>query len=235
MIKRIKGFTLIELLIVVAIIAILAAIAIPNFLEAQTRAKVARVKADLRSIATGIESYYVDNSTYPQQDSSLESAAAPYVGYGVNDVPNATAGARSNPTFRRKVDSNDALRTMTTPVAYMTSFPSDPFANTNGIKFSYSTQRGGIGWILWSFGPDTDQNTPYSGGHPSPPWPTPLLPASYGDINAGIVNGSNALFVSVDTFFYDPAQQVPSFSLIQVTYDPSNGTASNGDIYRVKD
>lgn len=60
-----KGFTLIELLIVVAIIAILAAIAVPNFLEAQTRSKVSRVKADMRSMATALESYYVDNNAYP--------------------------------------------------------------------------------------------------------------------------------------------------------------------------
>ncbi len=56
-----NGFTLIELLIVVAIIGILAAIAVPNFMNAQIRAKVSRVNADLRSIQTAIEMYTVDN------------------------------------------------------------------------------------------------------------------------------------------------------------------------------
>lgn len=60
-----KGFTLIELLIVVAIIAILAAIAVPNFLEAQTRAKISRAKSDLRTVSTALESYVVDENTYP--------------------------------------------------------------------------------------------------------------------------------------------------------------------------
>ena len=63
-----RAFTLIELLIVVAIIAILAAIAVPNFLEAQTRAKVARVKADLRTVATALESYRIDGNRYPPND-----------------------------------------------------------------------------------------------------------------------------------------------------------------------
>ncbi|MBX3729343.1 MAG: prepilin-type N-terminal cleavage/methylation domain-containing protein [Candidatus Sumerlaeia bacterium] len=60
-----RAFTLIELLIVVAIIAILAAIAVPNFLEAQTRSKVSRTKADIRSITTALEAYRVDGNAYP--------------------------------------------------------------------------------------------------------------------------------------------------------------------------
>ena len=54
------GFTLIELLIVVAIIGILAAIAVPNFMNAQIRAKISRALADLRGIRTALESYAVD-------------------------------------------------------------------------------------------------------------------------------------------------------------------------------
>ena len=60
-----KGFTLIELLIVVAIIGIIAAIAIPNLLNAIDRGKQKRTMADLRSIGTAVESYAVDSNVYP--------------------------------------------------------------------------------------------------------------------------------------------------------------------------
>lgn len=60
------AFTLIELLIVVAIIALLALIAVPNFLEAQIRAKAARARADLRTVATALEAYATDVGDYPR-------------------------------------------------------------------------------------------------------------------------------------------------------------------------
>jgi prepilin-type N-terminal cleavage/methylation domain-containing protein len=70
-----RGFTLIELLIVVGIIAILAAIALPNFLEAQVRAKVTRTRADLRTLATALEMYRVDNNVAP---ANLPNGDAPF-------------------------------------------------------------------------------------------------------------------------------------------------------------
>lgn len=63
--RKPNGFTLIELLIVVAIIGLIAAIAIPNLLNAVDRGKQKRTMADLRSISTAIESYAVDNTIYP--------------------------------------------------------------------------------------------------------------------------------------------------------------------------
>ncbi len=63
--NREKGFTLIELLIVVAIIGIIAAIAIPNLLNAIDRGKQKRTMADIRSVGTAVESYAVDVNYYP--------------------------------------------------------------------------------------------------------------------------------------------------------------------------
>ncbi len=90
------GFTLIELLIVVAIIGILAAIAVPNFLNAQMKAKIARVDAELRSIRTAMEMYRMDNNQYLRRD---------------------------------VINRNDELALLTTPIAYLSFIPDDPFSD----------------------------------------------------------------------------------------------------------
>lgn len=71
-----KAFTLIELLVVVVILAILAAVAVPNFLQALTRAKVSRATADLRSAATGLEAYRIDHNDYPEPLERLSTPVA---------------------------------------------------------------------------------------------------------------------------------------------------------------
>ena len=95
-----SGFTLIELLIVVAIIGILAAIAVPNFLNAQMRAKVSRAVSDERNLGVAMESYRLDNNHYP---------------------PASLAGG----TVRRTV--MERFVSLTTPLAYMSTVPFDPF------------------------------------------------------------------------------------------------------------
>ncbi len=65
--RKEQGFTLIELLIVVAIIGIIAAIAIPNLLNAIDRGRQKRTMADIRSVGTAAEAYAVDNNRYPNE------------------------------------------------------------------------------------------------------------------------------------------------------------------------
>ena len=80
MLRREKGFTLIELLIVVAIIGIIAAIAVPNLLTAIQRSKRSRTVADMRAIGTAIGSYQVDNNIFPfTNDASVNLSQIAFV------------------------------------------------------------------------------------------------------------------------------------------------------------
>ena len=99
-----KGFTLIELLIVVAIIGIIVAIAIPNLLNAIQRAKQKRSMADLRAIGTAAETYAVDFNRYP--------AAAGYALPSGCGTPTNTIGAGNfmnavQPTYIKLVPLKD--------------------------------------------------------------------------------------------------------------------------------
>ena len=144
--RRLEGFTLIELLIVVAIIAILALIAVPNFLEAQTRAKVSRVKTEMRTLAVALEAYRLDQPAYP-----------PYF---------LSSTMRLQPTSRR-------LSPLTTPIVYITSIPIDIFGikadDPNYDAYDYVDEESGwrfldppydyqwtygYAWIMNSMGPD---------------------------------------------------------------------------------
>jgi type II secretion system protein G len=163
---RTSGFTLIEILVVVAIIAILSAIAIPNYLAAQTRAKVSETFAAMRTLATGLESYRTDYQAYP-------------------------------PVMLPHLSVDDpAGRALTTPIAYLTEMPRNPFVHYHKYHRTH--------W--WQYG--NDNNKQWGLGSPGPNLIEDYPPQVFQLGN------------------YTPSAYIP------VTYDPTNGVVSNGDIFR---
>ena len=193
LVKTQTGFTLIELLIVVAIIGILAAIAVPNFLHAQIRAKVAATESNLRAVATALEMYRTDNNSYP-----------PLYAYG--GTFNNYAG----------------YLPLTTPVSYLSSFDAtlDPFRrkeredeaattdNSYDQRFEYTPRKHGrdaqtpavIGvpadmYFLEGVGPDGTDSIPGTPNYPFPPTHFVPYEASNGLISEGDIFRPGGVFV----------------------------------------
>ncbi len=99
--KNQKGFTLIELMIVIAIIGILAAIAIPQFSAYRRRSYDSSAQADLRNAATAQEAYYVDNSNYAQTPATLVGSV-----YGLYTSSGVVFAITSATTFQYVMRAN---------------------------------------------------------------------------------------------------------------------------------
>ena len=168
-----NAFTLIELLIVVAIIGILAAIAVPNFLNAQVKAKIARVESDQRSLSTALEQYNLDWNSYVED----------------HDFPSD--------------QSQRGLFRLTSPVAYMSSLPNDPFPS--------QANPASEGNPHYEFGSG-------SAGKAGQQWPAQAyVMISPGPNLAEEVEGNDGF----------------PFGTVIRSFDVSNGVASGGDIVRL--
>ncbi len=214
-----RGFTLIELLIVIAIILILIAIALPNFLEAQQRAKVAKAKGEMNTYMKAMESYRLDFGGYPRDHDSI--------------WPHPVAGEQ------------DGYTQLTSPIKYLSKLPTDPWGQqvtTGGY------QAGGVARnraIYYEGGSGSDETGNYDGGKGGQ-CGTGSAKSIYRNKQMRAWGSARCvhayLMLSIGPNADDDTNSTgvgPSsgndnfpYSVLMNPYSPTNGTVSAGDIYK---
>jgi len=151
--KQRKGFTLIELMIVIAIIIILAAIAIPNYLRMTDRARRARVAGDFAALATSLEAYEVDWGAYPVATSYQLINKSTIDTY----VESELGGAAGTATPTVNISGKYTLTGEGGPIDYIKSgvllSMYNPFNSATGYNYG---SKDGLHWVLYCTYKGTD-------------------------------------------------------------------------------
>ncbi len=219
-----KAFTLIELLIVVAIIAILAAVAVPNFLEAQVRAKVARAKADHRTIATGLETYQVDNNVFPSTNwqswaltfGAIDPRMLPTLERLTTPIAYLTGESTFYDPFKAKAQYSGANLNVETPLEDVNELVGAPADAKSDSVYRYIA-RGARVSAIWNAGATISQTE-------RPTWY--LLESAGPDQHFHrIAGGTNTWLAGQDS-------SARRGVLAKAVYDATNGTVSRGSIWR---